>query len=400
MKNKVILLLEHTNFSEENIKYLAKIFSTDKYNFEVHYLLELDIISLNEFNLQLAKEIQKFNIFNIKLNTTIHNKNQPNNFVEVFKKITKKSIVVYLNSDLLISDFISSSMQYHSFCLLNNPVFISSNREVKNIFSKLTYVYPVISRRSGGFSLGINLNTNNACNWRCIYCKVDNLIRDKVSTTNLLLLEQELNYILNLIVNSNIISSYSLANEIKFTDICIAGNGEPTMSNEFLSTIKIISRLRNKYNLHNIKTILITNGSLIEKPEIQLAIKTLSTINGEVWFKIDSANNEKIKEFNQVDINIEIIKKRFIKCSKLCKTSIQTCVFYYKNNLPSKSDIESYMSLIIELKNYIHEVLLYSTSKPIKQSEGVNIVKRISKEYLENLTIDLKRNNINAKYFY
>ena len=36
----------------------------------------------------------------------------------------------------------------------------------------LTYVYPVISRRSGGLSIGINLNPNNACNWRCIYCQL------------------------------------------------------------------------------------------------------------------------------------------------------------------------------------------------------------------------------------
>ncbi len=41
----------------------------------------------------------------------------------------------------------------------------------------LIYVYPVISRRAGGISVGINLNVNNACNWRCIYCQVPGLSR-------------------------------------------------------------------------------------------------------------------------------------------------------------------------------------------------------------------------------
>jgi wyosine [tRNA(Phe)-imidazoG37] synthetase (radical SAM superfamily) len=41
----------------------------------------------------------------------------------------------------------------------------------------LTYVYPVVSRRAGGVSVGINLNVNNACNWRCIYCQVPGLTR-------------------------------------------------------------------------------------------------------------------------------------------------------------------------------------------------------------------------------
>jgi wyosine [tRNA(Phe)-imidazoG37] synthetase (radical SAM superfamily) len=26
-----------------------------------------------------------------------------------------------------------------------------------------------------GLSIGINLNTNNACNWRCVYCQVPDL---------------------------------------------------------------------------------------------------------------------------------------------------------------------------------------------------------------------------------
>ena len=41
----------------------------------------------------------------------------------------------------------------------------------------LTYVYPVVSRRAGGVSVGINLNPNNACNWRCVYCQVPDLVR-------------------------------------------------------------------------------------------------------------------------------------------------------------------------------------------------------------------------------
>ena len=32
-------------------------------------------------------------------------------------------------------------------------------------FSAMTYIYPVVSRRAGGVSVGINLNPNNACNW-------------------------------------------------------------------------------------------------------------------------------------------------------------------------------------------------------------------------------------------
>ena len=32
------------------------------------------------------------------------------------------------------------------------------------------YVYPVISRRSKGLSIGVNLNPDKICNFDCVYC--------------------------------------------------------------------------------------------------------------------------------------------------------------------------------------------------------------------------------------
>ena len=61
----------------------------------------------------------------------------------------------------------------------------------RDIFNS-RYVYPVVSRRAGGLSLGINLNTNNACNWQCIYCEVPDLKRGKPEPINLDQLKSEL----------------------------------------------------------------------------------------------------------------------------------------------------------------------------------------------------------------
>jgi len=55
----------------------------------------------------------------------------------------------------------------------------------------LKYVYPVLSRRAGGLSIGINFNTNNACNWRCIYCQVPDLTIGAAPEIDFQLLEKE-----------------------------------------------------------------------------------------------------------------------------------------------------------------------------------------------------------------
>ena len=40
-------------------------------------------------------------------------------------------------------------------------------------FADNRFVYPVLSRRSQGLSIGVNLNPDKVCNFDCIYCQVD-----------------------------------------------------------------------------------------------------------------------------------------------------------------------------------------------------------------------------------
>ena len=56
----------------------------------------------------------------------------------------------------------------------------------------LEYVYPVVSRRARGVSVGVNLNPNDACNWRCVYCQVPGLVRGAAPEIDLARLEHEL----------------------------------------------------------------------------------------------------------------------------------------------------------------------------------------------------------------
>jgi wyosine [tRNA(Phe)-imidazoG37] synthetase (radical SAM superfamily) len=67
----------------------------------------------------------------------------------------------------------------------------------------LTYVYPVVSRRARGVSLGINLNTNNACNWRCVYCQVPGLTLGKAPEVDVELMARELEAMLRALLEGD-----------------------------------------------------------------------------------------------------------------------------------------------------------------------------------------------------
>jgi wyosine [tRNA(Phe)-imidazoG37] synthetase (radical SAM superfamily) len=266
-------------------------------------------------------------------------------------------------------------------------------------FEDYTYVYPVVSRRANGVSLGINLNINNACNWRCIYCQVENLIRDKPSFIDLDKIEKELDHMLNWIINGNFIKKFAPDNLQRFNDISLSGNGEPTLSPEFGQVVTIIAKLRQKYHLdQHIKTILITNGSEVSNPSVVIALKLLAQNNGEIWFKIDAANENTIKEINQVNISLASIKKHVILANSLCKTYIQTCIFKQYNQNPPASVIQQYVDFIISIRSYIAGVLLYSTARNRALPEGQHI-SSVSAEFLIDISQKLEQHQINVKYY-
>ena len=103
----------------------------------------------------------------------------------------------------------------------------------------MTYVYPVISRRAGGVSVGINLNPNNACNWQCIYCQVPNLLRGGPPPIALDQLERELNALLVDIVDGDFMSKRVDADMRRLVDVAFSGNGKPTSAAEFPEAVAI-----------------------------------------------------------------------------------------------------------------------------------------------------------------
>lgn len=265
-------------------------------------------------------------------------------------------------------------------------------------FNNCKYVYPVVSRRAQGVSLGINLNLNNACNWRCVYCQVDGLVRGKPENVDLLILEHELDTMLDCIVNGNFIQEFAPVGLQRFNDICLAGNGEPTLSNEFLDVCIIIEKLYKKYKLSKVKTLLITNGSQLQQTRVQDGIKILANYYGEIWFKIDRINKASINDVNQINLSIDIIAKNLILCASLCSTFIQSCWFKNHDIFPSEHDVEEFIKFAVEYKKYFEGILLYSTVRPPALLEGSHI-SQVSLEWLNEFKDKLCVYDINTSAY-
>ena len=258
------------------------------------------------------------------------------------------------------------------------------------------YIYPVISRRSGGLSIGINLNTNNACNWRCIYCQVPNLTRGSAPPVNLEKLRDELHKFINNVLTGDFYEIEKIPEKLrKIQDIAISGNGEPTTADEFGQIIKIIESVLDDIGLLNeIKCVLITNGSLVNRDYVKEGLERLGAINGEVWFKIDSATPEGIEEINQVSgAELSAINRLNISAN-YCPTYIQTCVFSFDGKLPSNKEKTAYVNLLKEVKTRnipIKGVLLYGVERPSLLPEAANKIMKLPESWLIDFAEQIKQ---------
>ena len=242
----------------------------------------------------------------------------------------------------------------------------------RNIFNS-KYIYPVISRRSMGLSLGINLNTNNACNWQCIYCQVSDLTRGKPEKIDLKLLESELDKWLEEIVNGSFLDECA-SHRVDFKDIAFSGNGEPTATPEFEPIVKIVLEKIDKFRLSNtIKLRLITNGSYLNKKNIQHSLEHMKSVDHEVWFKVDHVNPKETLKINRINLSIASLRKNLNNALSISPTIVQTCLLKINNKLPSNEFVNEYIQFLKPYAHKLKAIHLYSMVRPSQQKTDLQI---------------------------
>ena len=233
----------------------------------------------------------------------------------------------------------------------------------------LRYVYPVISRRAGGVSVGINLNPNNACNWACIYCQVEGLQRGGPPPIDLSRLESELSSFLSAAVDGDFLEKNAPSEARRLVDVAFSGNGEPTSAAEFPAAVDLVGRVLRARGLE-LPVRLITNGSLLHRASVQNALQNLATLGGEVWFKLDRADSAAIQRINGIAGTPEKAQRNLQTCASLVPTWVQTCWFALDGTAPDAAARQAYCQLLQPLAAQLKGVHLYGLARPSMQPEA------------------------------
>ena len=244
----------------------------------------------------------------------------------------------------------------------------------------LKYVYPVLSRRSGGLSIGVNFNPNNACNWRCIYCQVPDLRRGAAPAMDFDLLEDELRFFLHQVQHGDFFERFHVPPEQRvIKDIAISGNGEPTSLANFNQAVKYIGTIASEAGIFPASHfVLITNGSLIHQANVQAGLMTLAKFHGEVWFKLDSATEQGRKLINNTAQSQQRLLENLKIASQLCPTKLQTCMLHFSGQTWTTTEKQAYIQLLQDLQaqqTAIQKIMLYSLARLSLQPEAAALEK-------------------------
>lgn len=215
------------------------------------------------------------------------------------------------------------------------------------------YVYAVVSRRSGGISIGINLNPGKGCNFNCIYCQVDRISPPAVRKVDLGIVEQELYRLLESERNGELYeTSPSDLMAVGFRgirDIAFSGDGEPTTFAGFEEAVSIAANARRHFGLEKAKLVLITDAAYLARPSVRSALQLLHTNNGEVWAKLDAGTDAYYQMVNRPNVPLRKVLDNILDAARNHPLVIQTLWMRIRGQIPPDSEIDAYCRRLNEL---------------------------------------------------
>lgn len=226
-------------------------------------------------------------------------------------------------------------------------------REHRRKWRENYYCYPVVSRRSGGVSLGINLNPDKACNFDCIYCQVDRKTPPATRRVDLDVLRQELERLVSMAQGGHLYSdppfSRIAPDKRVIRDIAFSGDGEPTTFPGFADAVRIAADVRGKHGLRDTKLVLITDACYLSKPNVREGLLLLDANNGDIWAKLDAGTEEYYQLVNRPNYPLAHVIENIVDAAKVRPVTIQTLWMRVHNELPPHAEIEAYCDRINEM---------------------------------------------------
>jgi wyosine [tRNA(Phe)-imidazoG37] synthetase (radical SAM superfamily) len=243
-------------------------------------------------------------------------------------------------------------------------------------FAANRYVYPVLSRRAGGISVGVNLNSDQFCNFDCIYCQIDRATPSEKKGTDsepvdLTRLAEELDLMLDQAVSGEIFQGPRFRDTPpplrRLNDVALSGDGEPTACPNFDRAVEACADALHRRKLHDVKLVLITNATLFHRPRVRQALQTLDVSNGEIWAKLDAGTEDYYRQVDRSSVPWRRVLDNLREAALARPIVIQSLFLHIHADPPSSAELEAYcdrLQEIVAAGGHIKLVQIHTLARP------------------------------------
>ena len=210
------------------------------------------------------------------------------------------------------------------------------------------YVYPVISRRAKGLSVGVNLNPDKRCTFGCLYCQVNRRISRGLDAVDLPTLRREIELALREAASGRLWQEERFAAappELRrINDVAFSGDGEPTCLPQFDQAVALAAEVKADLHLPDVKIVVITNSSRLDSPQVRRALPILDAHRGEIWAKLDAGTDAAFHRVNRprLELRLETIVRNIIEVARGRPVVIQTLFCKLRGQGPPPEEIDAY----------------------------------------------------------
>ncbi|MBI3864189.1 MAG: radical SAM protein [Planctomycetia bacterium] len=237
------------------------------------------------------------------------------------------------------------------------------------------FVYPVVSRRSKGISIGVNLNPDKVCNFDCIYCQVDRRSEAETKFVETAALLAEIDAMLKLVTTGELFADEAFRNvpakRRRLNDIAFAGDGEPTTYRNFDEIISAVADLKRRHDLPGVKMVLITNASMFHRPAVQRGLAILDENNGEVWAKLEAGTDEYYQLVERTKIPFRQVLDNITAAARIRPLVIQSLFMRISGSAPPPAEIAAFCARLAEIVSAggrLRLVQVYTVARPPAES--------------------------------
>jgi wyosine [tRNA(Phe)-imidazoG37] synthetase (radical SAM superfamily) len=241
----------------------------------------------------------------------------------------------------------------------------------ERIYRENLYVYPVLSRRARGISIGINLNPDKVCNWDCIYCQVDRTTPPVVREVDEARLREELRAMLEEAKSGALLSRpefRDLPEAMRVVrDITFAGDGEPPSYPNFPGVVRDTLRIKNEAGLSDLKVVLLSNATLLDRPRVQEAMRLLDQDRGEFWLKLDAGTEAYYRLIDRTVIPFAKVLKNILEAARVRPIILQTLFMKVQGEGPAAAEVSAYCDRVREILEgggTVSLIQVYTVARP------------------------------------